>query len=109
MLELLPGAVLAFGAFEGVEAGRLDAVDELARLAVGGDEIVPAAGDEAVAGEAEDALGNGVAVVMVVEEPAVEVLVAKGFLDVFEFHLLYPSPPLYFGSKIFNRLGLGTS
>jgi hypothetical protein len=50
-----------------------DAVDELARLAGGGDEVEPAAGDEAVFVEAEDAVGDGVAVVVVVEEPAVEV------------------------------------
>ena len=45
MLELLPGAVLGFGALKGVEAGGLDAVDELAGCAVGRYEVVPAARD----------------------------------------------------------------
>ena len=47
-LELLPGGVLGFGAGEGVEAAGLDAVDELLGLAVGRDEVVPAAGDVGV-------------------------------------------------------------
>ncbi len=45
------------------------------------DEVVPAAGDEGVWVEAEDAVGERVAVVMVVEEPAVEFIFAEGLLD----------------------------
>jgi hypothetical protein len=47
-------------------------MDQLAGFAVGGDEVVPAAGDVGVGVEAEDASGDGVAVVVVVKEPAVE-------------------------------------
>jgi hypothetical protein len=47
-------------------------MDELARLACGGDEVVPAAGDVRLGIEAQDASGDGVAVMVVVKEPAVE-------------------------------------
>ena len=91
LLELLPGGVGAFAAGEGVELAGLDAMDELARLAFGGDEVEPAAGDEAVLVEAEDAIGDGVAVVVVVKEPAVEVVLAQGGLNGGEIHVHYLS------------------
>ena len=81
LLELLPGGVCVFAAGEGVELAGLDAVDELAGFAFGGDEVEPAAGDEAVFVEAEDAIGDGVAVVVVVEEPAVELVLAERGLN----------------------------
>jgi hypothetical protein len=61
-------------------------MDELARLAAGGDEVVPAAGDVGVRIDAEDAPGDGVAVVMIVEEPAVDRGGAKGGLNSFQLH-----------------------
>jgi hypothetical protein len=61
-------------------------VDELARLALGGDEVVPAAGDVGLLVEAEDVRGDGVAVVVVVEEPAVEAGVAECGLNCVEVH-----------------------
>src|SRR6185437_11657925 len=85
LFEFLPGGVLAGGAGERVEFAGLDAVDELAGLAVGGDEVVPAAGDEGV-GEAEDAVGDRVAVMVIVEEPAVEFLIADRRLEGVEVH-----------------------
>ena len=45
------------------------------------DEVVPAAGDVGVGVEAEDRVGEGVAVVVVVEEPAVNFIFAEGLLD----------------------------
>ena len=56
-------------------------MDELAGFAFGGDEVEPAAGDEGVWVEAEDAIGDGVAVVVIIEEPAVEVVFAQGRLN----------------------------
>ena len=47
-------------------------MDEFARLAGGGNEVVPAAGDVGFGIEAEDLGGNGVAMVVIVKEPAVE-------------------------------------
>ncbi len=84
--EFLPAGIDVLDAGEGVEATGFDAMDELAGFAGGGDEVVPAAGDVGVGVEAEDAVGDGVAVVMVVEEPAVEVGVAQSGLDGFEVH-----------------------
>ncbi len=85
-LELLPGGVDAFGAGEVVELAGFDAMDELAGLAFGGDDVVPAAADEAGSGKAEDGGSNGIAVVMVVKEPGVEAGGAKGRLDGFKMH-----------------------
>ena len=77
-MQFLPTGVLGLGAGQRVEAALLDAVHQLARLARGGNEVVPAARDVGLGVEAEDALGDGIAVVVVVKEPAVERGVAKG-------------------------------
>jgi hypothetical protein len=61
-------------------------VNEFAGLAGGRDEVEPAARDEAGGVEAEDAIGNGVAMMVVVKEPAVEFLVADCGLESFEVH-----------------------
>ncbi len=61
-------------------------MDELLRLTVGGDEVIPAAGDESLGIKAEDAAGDGVAVVMVVEEPAIESSGGDGGLESGEIH-----------------------
>src|SRR5580658_4379029 len=100
-------------------------MDQLLGLAGGGDEIEPAAGDVHGGVEAKDAVGEGIAVVMVVEEPGVEVGVTQSGLDCGDVHgtnftawrrvwlsvmatagLGDPSPHT-FGLKIFERGGLG--
>ena len=86
VLELLPGGVGVLGAGEGVELAGLDAMHELAGFAVGGDEVIPAAGDEAVLVEAEDAVCDGVAMVVVVKEPAVELVLAERGLNRRKIH-----------------------
>lgn len=53
-------------------------MDELSRLAGGGDEVEPAPRDEAVLIQAENAVGDGVAMVMIVKEPTVDVLSCSG-------------------------------
>ena len=53
-------------------------MDELLRRSpCGGDEVVPAAGDKAFRVKTEDAVGEGIAVVVVVEEPAIKVGIAQ--------------------------------
>ena len=71
---------------EGIEFEGLDAVNEFLGLAVGGDEVIPAAGDEALGVETEDAAGDGVAVVMVIEEPAIKSSGGDGVLQGVEIH-----------------------
>jgi hypothetical protein len=87
-LKFLPRGVAVELSGEAVEASGLDAVGEFLRGSGRGDEVKPAAGDVAVGREAEDAEAEWVAIVMVVEEPAVEVGVAQGGLDGFEVHRL---------------------
>ena len=77
---------MGLGAGQRVEAALLDAVHQLARLARGGNEVVPAARDEGFRVEREDVRGDGIAVMVVVEEPAVERGVAEGGLDWVEIH-----------------------
>ena len=84
--QFLPAGVEALGAGERVEPALLDAMHELARLAGGGDEVVPAAGDVGLGIEAEDAFADGVAVVMVVEKPAVVAGVAQRRLNCVQVH-----------------------
>ncbi len=61
-------------------------MDEFLWLTGSGDEVEPAARDVHGGVEAEDAVGERVAMVMVVEEPGVEVGVAQGGLDCGDFH-----------------------
>jgi len=61
-------------------------MDEFARFAGGWDQVVPAPGDVGVRVETEDAGGDGVAMMVVVEEPAVELSFAEGGLDGFQLH-----------------------
>jgi len=42
-VQFLPARIKGFGAGERVEAELLNAMDELARLTVGGDKVIPAA------------------------------------------------------------------
>ena len=53
---------------------------------MGGDEVIPAPGDEALWIKTEDPAGDGVAVVMVVEEPAIESSGGDGVLQGVEIH-----------------------
>jgi hypothetical protein len=59
---------------------------QLARLALGGDKVVPAPRDVRFFVEPENARADGIAVMMVVEQPAVEAGVADSCLDRVEVH-----------------------
>ena len=84
--QLLPAGVDGLWCREGVEAAGFDAMDELARLTDSRDEVIPAAGDVGVRIEAKDACSDGIAVVMIVKEPAVEGGGAKSGLNGFQLH-----------------------
>jgi len=85
-MKFLPTRILSFAAGQRVQAALLDAVHELTRLARRGNEVVPAARDVGLRVEAKDARGDGIAMVMVVEEPAVKGGVAQSGLDLVEIH-----------------------
>ena len=70
--QLLPARIEPLDAGQRVQPALLDAMHQLARLARGGHKVVPAPRDVGLLVQAEDAPGDGVAVMMVVEEPAVE-------------------------------------
>src|ERR1035437_7459647 len=61
-------------------------MDEFARLACGGDEVVPAARDVRFGVQAQDVGGDGVAVMMIVKQPAVYGGLAESGLDRFSIH-----------------------
>ncbi len=64
----------------------LDFVDQLLRFAFGWNEIKPAAGDHELLRQSQHPVGDGIAMVMIAEEPGVEVAFAKGSLDGGKFH-----------------------
>ncbi len=64
----------------------LDAMHQLHRLAVGGNQIEPATGGETVGRQSQNAVGDGIAMMMVVKEPAFVVAVAQGSLNFGEIH-----------------------
>ena len=91
-LKLLPGGVLVLVARQRIQLSRLDAMNELLRLAVCRDKVVPAARDKTVR-EAKDAVRDWVAVVVVVEEPAFELGVADCGLECLEIHAEHDFTP----------------
>ena len=73
---------------EGIDHRIFDAMGQLAGFAFGRDEVVPATGGGPGRLEVEDAVGQGVAEVVVEKEPAVEVFLAESGLnggEVFHF------------------------
>src|SRR3982074_1346849 len=65
---------------------RFNLVDKFGRLAVGRDQIEPAARDHEASGQSQNAVSDRVAMVMIIEKPRVDVALAQGLLDGFEVH-----------------------
>src|SRR5947209_4443734 len=61
-------------------------MNQLARIALGGHVVVPAAGDVGLGVEAKNALADGIAMMMVVEQPAVMAGFAQRSLDCLQIH-----------------------
>ncbi len=70
---------------QGGEMAGLDAMIQLDGLALGGDEVEPAPGYVEL-GKSENGVGDFVAMMMVVEEPGVEVLLPQSLLNRFQVH-----------------------
>ena len=64
----------------------LDAVHQLHRFALGRDDVEPAAGDHHLLRQAEHVIGDGIAVMVIVEEPAIVVAVAQRSLNFGKIH-----------------------
>ena len=70
-----------------------DAVHQLARLAGRGHEVIPAPRDVQPFAQPEDAVRDGITMMMVVEEPAIEPGLTQSFLDRIELHISADSIP----------------
>ena len=71
----------------GIEGAAFDAMHQLARFAIRGQKIIPAARGLQVVGKAKNAIGEWVAAMVIEEEPTVEVCGAERSLDQFNLHL----------------------
>src|SRR5258706_10847761 len=84
--QFLPPRVDAFGAGKSVQMTRFNLVNKFGRLAISRDQIEPTARHHEAGGQSENAVCDGIAMVMVVEEPGVDVALTQGLLDGFEVH-----------------------
>ncbi|HEY6541047.1 MAG TPA: hypothetical protein VIZ18_08925, partial [Ktedonobacteraceae bacterium] len=65
----------------------LNAMYQLARLTRRGHEVVPTPRDVQAFAQSEDAVGDGIVMVMVVKEPAVELGLSQSFLNCLKLHI----------------------
>jgi len=78
---LLPRQIDMFGAGKVIAAPGFDTVHQFLRLAGGRNVIVPAPRGKTVGVHAENARGDGVTVVKIIKEPAIEAGVLQGVLN----------------------------
>ena len=84
----------------------LDAMHELAGFAGSGDVVIPPSRDVGLGIEAEDSLANGVAVVMIVKEPAVVTGIAERRLNCVQVHSgILEDGPEEFGIRYPTSIG----
>jgi hypothetical protein len=86
--EFLPSGIEHAAAGQRIETALFNAVQELARLAICRNEVIPAAGYVRIGIEAQDVRGNGIAMMVIVEEPAVNLGLAQRSLNGVEIHAL---------------------
>src|ERR1017187_10396072 len=84
--QFLPTGVESLGARQRVQPALFYSMHQLARLARGGHKVVPAGRDVRLLVQAQNVRGDGVAVMMVVKEPAVKVGFADGGLNRLKVH-----------------------
>ncbi len=75
--QLLPRRIDVPAAGQGRQLAPLHPVGQLARFAFGWNEVIPAPRHVQRLAQTENAIGNRVAVMMVVKEPAIHLLLAK--------------------------------
>ncbi len=89
-VELLPRHIHPSLAGQRVELGGLDPVHKPDRITRGRYPVPPAATGMSGAVQTENPVGGHIAVVEIVEEPAVESRFTNGFLDGVQIHGLFP-------------------
>src|SRR5438046_4861038 len=79
--QLLPPRIEVLRAGQTVEMSGLDSVDQLDRLSACGDQVEPSPRNHQAIRQSKDAIGDGIAVMMIVKQPAVDIELAKGGLN----------------------------
>ena len=83
---LRPTGIRDLRAGDGIQHAALDTVHQPGGFAFGGDEVVPAAGNVPARFETEYAIGEGIALMVIEEQPAVELLATQLPLNFGEIH-----------------------
>src|SRR5437868_2190323 len=83
---LLPCQIEMIRAGQGIEMSWLNTMVQLCRFAIRREEVVPAPGDMKAGGQPQNAVPDGVAIVMVVKKPRVNLAFAKGRLNLLQAH-----------------------
>src|SRR5438874_12997253 len=79
--KFLPPGIYALRARQTVEMSGLDSVDQLDRLSACGDQVEPSPRNHQAIRQSKDAIGDGIAVMMIVKQPAVDIALAQGGLN----------------------------
>src|SRR5437867_8229024 len=79
--KFLPPGIYAFSAGQGVEMSGLDSVDQLDRLSACGDQVEPSPRNHQAIRQSKDAISDGIPMMMVVKQPAVDIALAQGGLN----------------------------
>src|SRR5437867_9277658 len=106
--QLLPPRIEVLRARQTVEMSGLDSVDQLDRLSACGDQVEPSPRNHQAIRQSKDAIGDGIAVMMIVKQPAVDIALAQGGLNGGKVHgqisILTTGAGLSeFGSRVYRR------
>lgn len=83
----LPARISLFGSRECVERGAFDAMNQFARLTRCGYEVVPPPSGANVIWYLQYVIGEGIAPVMIEEQPSIQACLAYGLLNSIDSHL----------------------
>src|SRR5580704_9048250 len=102
LVQFFPSGVEKFLAVVRIEGALLDLMYQLARFTFCRNEVKPAPGDHRVIVQAEDVAGDGIAMVMVVKQPAVNFICAQFGLN--GFNVPHEVSPWSFLASVCRRL-----
>ena len=75
--QFLPAGILALASGQGVEVAGFDLVNQFCRLATGRNQVEPTPSDHQIRGQAEHAVSNRIAMMVIVKEPGVDIAFAE--------------------------------